>query len=285
MLKKLNEKQLKDLRLIVFDLDGTLLNDTNEIGTRSVELIKELKNYGVRFSFASGRLHSAITDHAATLQVQTPLVSLDGSLIKSYPEGKIIFESYLKEKHVKKAIKLADQLLLKIALCHDEAIYYTEHDALIPQLLDKFGAEYKEVNDFNGLTTKVLEIVLTGDMRDSLKHVAGKMMFPYSIGLNTSQYKSQRVVGQYYLEIRKQGCNKGTGLTKLIKYLKLKITETAVVGDWYNDRALFDTGALKIAVKNAVPEILRLADFVTEKSNDEDGVAEFLELVLEAKKK
>ena len=285
MNKKLNEKQLKNLSLIVFDLDGTLLNDENKIGTKSIECIAELKKLGVKISFATGRLHSAIIDHADTLKVQTPLISLDGSLIKSYPEGKIVFDSYVKEKHVKKAIKLADQLLLKIALCHDEAIYYTEHDALIPTLLDKFGAEYRQVENFNGLMDKVLEIVIIGDVRKSIKFVANKMIFPYSLGLNTAQYKSQRAVGQYYLEIRRQGCNKGTGLKRLMKFLKLKIEETAVVGDWYNDRALFDTGALKIAVSNAVPEILRLADYVTEKSNNEDGVSEFLELVLKAKTK
>lgn len=283
--QQLNEKQLKNLRLIVFDLDGTLVNDENEIGNDTQRLVKELKKLGVRFSFATGRLHSAITDHAATLGIQTPLISLDGSLIKSYPEGKIVFNSYIKEKHVQRAVKYADQFLLKIALCHDEAIYYTEHDVLIPQLLDKFGAEYKEVSSFNGLMSRVLEIVITGDMRDSLKYVANKMIFPYAFGLVTAQYKSQRVKGQYYLEIRKQGCSKGTGLKRLLNYCKIKPQETAVVGDWYNDRSLFETGALKVAVKNAVPEILRLADYITEGTNNEDGVADFLELVLKAKTK
>jgi len=281
----LDKEKLKKLKLIVFDLDGTLLNDRNEIGESSKHYVTELKKLGVKFSFASGRLHGAITEHADTLKVETPLISLDGSLIKSCPKEEIIYHSYIKPKHVIKAAKLADKYLLKIALCHDEAIYYTEHDALIPQLLDKFGAEYREVHSFAGLTDKVLEMVIVGDMRDSLKHVAGKMIFPYSFGLTTAQYKSQRVKGQYYLEIRKQGCDKGTGLKRLMNYLKVNIKETAVVGDWYNDRALFDTGAIKVAVQNAVPEILRLADMVTTKTNNEDGVSEFLEKVYLAKTK
>lgn len=275
--------RLKTIKLIIFDLDGTLLNDYNEVGKDTIILVEKLKAKGVNFSFASGRLHSAITDHAETLKLKTPLVSLDGSLLKTHPEGKILFHSYVNEKHVIKAIKLADKFLLKIALCHDEAIYYTEHDALIPKLLDKFGAEYKEVDSFKGLTSHVLEIVLTGDMRDSLRYVGSKLSFPYSWGLSTSQYKSQRVQGQYYLEVRKQGCSKGTGLTRLANILKVKIKETAVIGDWYNDQSLFDTGAFKVAVKNAVPELIRLADYVTTRTNNEDGVAEFLELVLKAK--
>jgi hypothetical protein len=65
--------------------------------------------------------------------------------------------------------------------------------------------------------------------------------------------------------------------------LKISINNTAVVGDWYNDKAMFDTEALKIAVKNAVPEIKKLADYVTEKSNNDGGVNEFLKMLLDAK--
>jgi len=66
--------------------------------------------------------------------------------------------------------------------------------------------------------------------------------------------------------------------------MKIKINETAVLGDWYNDRELFETKAIKIAVANAVPEIKRMADYITRRTNNEGGVAEFLEMVLIARK-
>ena len=84
---------LRNLKIVVFDLDGTLLDDKGTIGKDTKELIKELKEYNVRFTFASGRLHSAIINFAEELGIKTPLISLDGSLIKSYPDGKTIFES------------------------------------------------------------------------------------------------------------------------------------------------------------------------------------------------
>jgi hydroxymethylpyrimidine pyrophosphatase-like HAD family hydrolase len=57
------------------------------------------------------------------------------------------------------------------------------------------------------------------------------------------------------------------------------------IRDRYNDRSLFRTKALKIAVANAVDEIKQMADHVTKKTNNEDATAEFLEMVLEAKRK
>ena len=281
----IDKKRLKNLKLIVFDLDGTLLNSNNEIGRESRELITELRGLGVRFSFASGRLHSAIIEHANTLDLRTPLVSLDGSLIKSHPKGELIFESYIPSRYVKKAVNYADKLLLKIALCHGDAIYYTDHNSTIPEMLDKFGAKYVEVGSYEHYLDKTLEIVVAGDMKNAVRLFHRKMMFPYTFGLGASYYKSHSRGDLYYVEVRKSGTDKGTGLKRLSKHLGIRITETAVMGDWYNDRKLFETGALSIAVQNAVNEIKYHADFVTEKTNDEDAAAEFLNMVLLAKKK
>ena len=57
----------------------------------------------------------------------------------------------------------------------------------------------------------------------------------------------------------------------------------AVLGDWYNDRDLFDYGGLNVALQNAVPELKSMADYITKANNDEDGVGEFLKLLYDAK--
>ncbi|MBK8945493.1 MAG: HAD family hydrolase [Ignavibacteriae bacterium] len=276
--------RLKKIELVVFDLDGTLLNEYAEIGSKSIELVTELKKLGVRFTFATGRLHNSMIEYAKILNIATPLISLDGAIIKSYPANEIIFESYIKPKYVKKAINMADELLLKVALSHDEAIYYTEQNSLIPRLMDKYEAKFEEIESYDNLMDRTLEIVITGDYKNSIKLIENKMKFPSAFGLKTSFYKSQDQDGVYFLEIRNKNCSKGDGLLKLLKHLKINIHNTVVMGDWYNDKSLFSTKALKIAVANAVDEIKKLADHVTSKTNEEDGTAEFLEMILRAKK-
>ncbi len=280
----ISKTRLQKIKLIVFDLDGTLLTDDKQIGEKTLELVPQLEELGVRFSFASGRLHSALVKFAEQLNIKTPLISLDGSLIKSYPKGEIIFHSYIPAKHVVKAINLADKYLLKIALCHGDAIYYTEENSLIPEMIEKYGARFEEVSSYKDYLDSTLEIVMAGDYRDTIKYVTQRLLFPYTFGLSTNYYRSHSHPGIYYIESRRVGTSKGMGLKKLMKYLGLDYSQTAVLGDWYNDRSLFDTKALKVAVANAVPEITRLADFVTKRTNNEDGVAEFLEMVLKSKK-
>ncbi len=274
----------KNIKLIVLDLDGTLLDDAGQIGAETKKLVKELRDKEVIFTFASGRLHSALTVFAAELNITSPLISLDGSMIKSYPKGEVIFESVIKPKYVLKSLEYADALLINIALCHADAIYYTENNAIIPQIMDKFGAKYELVDSYERFSSKTLEIVFAGDNSPSIRYIEERMMFPYRLGLTTSFFRSQSHDGISYLEIRRNGTSKGKGLMRLLKYYKLKPSESAVIGDWYNDISLFETPAYKVAIANAVPEIKRKADHITERTNNQDGVAEFLEKVLRAKK-
>ena len=274
---------LKKIKIVVFDLDGTLLADDGTIGTETKSLIKKLSKYNVRFTFATGRLHSAITHFADEIGVETPLVSLDGSVIKSYPDGNSLFEYFVKKKYVKKAVEYARQYTLNIALCHSDAIYYTEDNSIIKQLMEKFGAKYEQVNSYDNYYDETLEISIAGDNRNFMKHVWERMSFPYSFGLKSSYFKSHHHENIYYIEVRRKKTSKGKGMLKLLKYLKIKPEEAAVVGDWYNDISLFKTNAYKVALANAVPEIKRMADLITEKSNNEDGTAEFLEKILKSK--
>lgn len=274
---------LKNIKLVVLDLDGTLLNEEGEIGKETISLTKKLRDKNVHFTFASGRLHSALIDYAEILSIDIPIISLDGALIKNHQTDEIISTSYVPEKYVHKAIKLADEKLVKIALCHSDAIYFTEYNVTIPEILDKFGAKYEEIHSYDGLYDKTLEIVCASDYGDAIKFIHNKLTFPYSFGLNTSYFKSHSRKGIYYLEVRKGGTSKGEGLNKLLKKMKIKFSETVVVGDWYNDRSLFETKAHRAAMGNAVPEIQNLATIQLKRTNNEDGVAELLEMILKAK--
>ncbi len=279
----LDVKELKRLKVIVFDLDGTLLNDQAEIGTESTRLVKLLQEKGVIFTFASGRLHSALTMYADELGIKAPIISMDGAYIKDYPNGNVISETYMPRKKVQKVIDYAERYLVKFAICQPEAIYYTEHNAVVPDLMDKFGAKFEEVDVYDHLLDNTLEMLLISDMRGHLKYIKKMMTFPYTWGLLTSYSKSLSNEGLYYLEIKRKGSTKASGLHRLVKHLKISIRETAVIGDWYNDLSLFETNAVKVALENAVGDLKDKADLITKRDNNADGVAEFLEEVLKAK--
>jgi len=119
----INKEYLRRIKLV---LDGTLTDDNDKIGEETKSLVKELSNLGVKFTIATGRLLSAVTEYANDLNIKIPLITLDGTLIKRYPGDKSVFQAFLPKKYVQRALRLTDKYLLNIALCHDSAIYYTE---------------------------------------------------------------------------------------------------------------------------------------------------------------
>lgn len=277
-------KLLKNIKFIVTDVDGTLLNDNGEVGSESKKLVKELMKLNVMVSFATGRLHSAVTEIAKELSLNGYIISLDGALIKNYTSDKTIYESYLSTNQVKKAITLSEKKLVNIVLCRASAIYYTENNSVIPSLLSKYGASYIKVDSYKEYISGTLEIVCSSDSKESIKQMEEKFNFPYTLGCNTSYFRSKKNENIFYLEIRKAGSSKGKAVTRILKHLSIKPTQTAVVGDWYNDITMFQTKAVKVAMANGIPELLNVADIVTAKSNKEDGIAEFFEMVLKSKR-
>jgi len=280
----LKSNSLKEIKLILTDIDGTLLNDNGELGIESKKLLTELMKENVIISLATGRLHSAVTEVANELSLNGYVISLDGAMIKNYHQDKIHYESFLRAGQVKKAIAIAENLLINIALCHSSSIYYTEYNSVIPSLLSKYGAFYTQVDSYEGYLSGTLEIVCSSDIKDSIKQMEEKFNFPYSIGCNTSYFRSKKNENIYYLEIRKAGSSKGKALMRLLKHLSIKPSQAAVIGDWYNDITMFQSNAVKVAVANAIPELLNIADYITTKSNRDDGTAEFFEMVLKSKR-
>jgi len=278
-----SKEALKSLKLIIFDLDGTLLRRDGTIGEETKTLVKKLKNKGVIFSFATGRLHSAITKYADVLNIKAPLISLDGCLLKSHPEGKIIFESFVPTKYVNQVLGYTRQFSIYVALCHDDAIFYTEYNSFIPEIMDKLGAKYELVDKYDDYLHETLEVVLAANNFTAINYIRDAVSFPFLSRVNTSFYQSQSHPGIYYLEIRKKGSSKGKGMERLTNYLNIHKRNTAVVCDWYNDISLLQKSVIKVAVANAVDEVKQQADFITSKTNNEDGAAEFLEMVLKAK--
>ena len=278
-----DKSSLKKIKLVVFDLDGTLLDNEGVISSRTVGLIKKLESKGILFTIASGRIHSALVDYAKSLNINIPIISLDGCCISNPVTDEIIFESFIPVRYVDKALDYADKFLLNVALCRTEAIYFTESNSVMKDMINKFGAMFEEIEDYNSIKDKTLEIVFASDYRDNIKYVYDRLRFPYTIGLNVSYYKSHKQEGIYYLEVRKRGANKGKALRKLLKNISIKKKDVAVIGDWFNDISLFENGALKVTLENGIYELKSMADIVIHKSNNEEGVAEFLDMLLKVK--
>ncbi|CAN5440436.1 Cof-type HAD-IIB family hydrolase [soil metagenome] len=271
-------KRFKDVKLIVSDVDGTLLNHENELTEYTIDIIKKLQSKGILFTLATQRIYSSLSDIIDALDISIPVISVNGAYIRSRT-GEVINRSVLKPGQVRKAIELSDNTFVRIALCSEGEIVFTDGNSVIRDFMKRVGTTYKEVESYDEYLGKTLEVILMGSEKHEVKKIFTKMKFPYTVGLRIKYYKSAAVQGYYNLEILKNGISKKTGLKHLANHLNLKKDQVVVMGDWYNDRDLFEFGGLNVALQNAVSELKSKANYITERTNDEEGVAHFLQMI------
>ena len=272
------KKRFSRIKLIVSDIDGTLVTNDNQLNPQTVEIIKLIKKKKIFFSLASQRVHSSIYPIAKELEIKIPYISLNGSLVQDN-EGKVILnKSVIDKKYVEKAVKLAEKYYVKIALCYNDEIIYTDDNSVLKDFMTRLGTTYTLVKSYDKYLDNVLEIIMCGNDKKIMKHVQGKMRLPFGFYLKVKYHRSQSFQGVYNVEIIRKGVNKKTGMRLLTNYLKIKKEEVLVFGDWFNDRDLFQFGGTNIALENAVDELKEMADYITDKSNEENGVGEFLKM-------
>ena len=266
------------IKLIVSDIDGTLVNNNGDLSPQTIQIVKKLQEKDILFSLASQRVHSSIVPLAKQLNIKIPLISLNGTLIQDVKGKVVLNKSIIDEKYVKKALKFAETYYVKIALCYNDEIIYTEDNSVIKDFMTRLGTTYTLVKSYDDHMNNVLEIIMSGNDRKVMKHIQGKMQPPFGLFLKVKYYRSQTFQGVFNIEIIRKGVSKRTGLKMLTKYLNISKDEVMVFGDWYNDRDLFQFGGTNIALENAVDELKEMADYVTDKSNDDGGVGEFLKM-------
>lgn len=275
------KSRLKRIRLVVSDVDGTLTNSDNELGEVTKDLVKKLRVKGILTTFATQRIHSSIVDFAKELEIEIPIITVNGALIQDL-QGKALFKAVINPKYVTKALNFCNEFFVRIALVYNDEIVYTEDNSVLKDFMYRLGTNYRLVDSYKKYVNDVLEIIMMGNEKSVIKHIQRKMNFPYKFFVYAKYFRSSTRLGIYNLEIKKSGTSKLTGLKKLVKHLKYKKHEVVVIGDWYNDRELFEYGGLNVALQNAVAELKNNAHYITEKTNNEDGVGEFLKLLYDS---
>ena len=278
---KINDR-LKKIKLIVSDVDGSIVDSQNELGEETKDLVKKLAAKDVKITFATQRIHSSVTGFAEELGIDIPIISINGALIKDI-KGNILSKSIVDPKIVKKAMDFAEKYFVRIALVHEDEIVFTESNSVLRDFMYRLGADYRLVDSYDKYTDNILEIIMMGNEKSVVRYIQKKINFPWKLFHTAKYFRSSSKLGVYHLEVRKSGTSKKTGIHKLVKHLGYHKNQVAVIGDWFNDLVLFEYGGFNVALQNAVAELKLMADYVTEKTNDEDGVAEFLKMVYDSK--
>jgi len=263
------------IRLVIADVDGTLVTQGNTLTAATMEAARELNRAGIRLAVTSGRPPRGLQMLVEPLRLEGRIASFNGGVYVE-PDMKVVTTHLLPAETAQQAVRLILEAELDVWLyttdewlVRDKYGPHVAHEThavrFEPRIARRFGEE-----DF----ARAVKVVGVSDDLASIarceKSVQGVL------GACASASRSQ----SHYLDVTHPLANKGEVVTTLSQLLDVPPDEIATIGDGANDVLMFARSGYSIAMGNAAEEVKAKASAVTA-SNEEEGFAKAMrELVL-----
>jgi Cof subfamily protein (haloacid dehalogenase superfamily) len=259
------------IKLIVSDLDGTLLCDEQKISSEFKEVFQELKEKNILFASASGRQYYNMIEVLEEYKDDMVFIAENGCIMFENEVQKYI--SNLDRNEANELIEIARGVEgTEIYLCGKESAYIeTSEDKYVDIARTYFG-RYQIVDDLTKVEDDILKVSIFDYHNDVNKktdsyfrHLEDR--FQLTLG------------GSMWYDIIPKGANKGEAVKELQKLKNIKSEETMIFGDYMNDYEMMKCGKYNFAMKNAHPDLLKIASFVAE-DNNSNGVPRAIRKVI-----
>jgi len=259
-------------KMLVLDLDDTLLRDDYSISQRTKELLIQAQQAGVKVVLASGRPTPAMEQYALELQLakyDSFLISFNGAVVTSVRDKDILFESSLTRTEVHSLHDFSVENNVHILTYSEKGIISDTESEYIDIEVQLTGIPHYKVPCFKSeVNSSAVKCILL-EHPDYLKLVEKKLKAERT-DLSVSLSKP------FFLEVMPHGIDKASSIDFLAKKLGIKQSEVIAVGNAANDLSMIEYAGMGIWVDNVSLELRDKADCVVA-SNNQDGVAEVIE--------
>jgi len=267
------------IRLLVADIDGTLVRTDKSLSDATVSAAGRLREAGIMLALISARPASGIVPLAARLGLTGVFGAFNGSTIAKC-DGSVVSAERLDDAAAARALELLAQPTIDLWLYADERWYATQTDNPHTER-EKLSAGVDPiiVADLAPLAHRVDKIV--GVSEDHARLARLDPEIAAALGDKATVARSHA----YFLDVTPPSGNKGDGIARIAEAAGVALGNTAAIGDGMNDIAMLKRVGLAVAMGNAPAEVKAAAGHVT-RSNDEDGVAAAIdEIVIPASRR
>lgn len=263
--------------MIATDLDGTLLDSHKQVSAETRKVLRELKNRGILFGIASGRPVESGQILVHDWGLENDISFLIGM------NGGALYDMRTKAKH--KYYPLSGDKILEIMEHFKDMDVIFQcmlgNDRFVSKSTEKTRAHAKlfcehehevDLQEFlPGREIDKLILFLDPELMPAVRQRATTFSDP--------AYTSMQTADNLY-EYMDPRINKGFGIEKACKHYGITPDHVVAFGDAENDEAMIETVGLGVAMANASDELKKIADVVLEETNDQDGLAHFVENVV-----
>lgn len=256
-----------DYKLLITDLDGTMLNSNSEISKKNLEAVHELQKRGKFISVGSGRLYVDAIKFARQLGCQNNFNIANGGLT-IFREGEEEVVAHFEENFFKRIVDI---------LRYNDIPFVVMTSDHAGSFYDKTSEEFvhrcREINpdtSIDFVETDVRNLKNVFKISSSYKNVDHIFLHREMERLH-SDIRAD-IAGEYFIDLSPRGVSKWSGALRIAKEMGISTKEIIAVGDQENDMQIVGNVGLGIAMKNAVDRLKNVADVVLPYTNDEDGL-------------
>lgn len=271
-------------KLLVFDLDGTLLTDAKDITPRTRETLKRAKNKGYALCFASGRCEEMMSIYQDAVGGCDYCISCNGAKTMDLGHHTLIASKVFRDDDVNGVLEYVMSRRMDFMMYGVDRIYFPaysekmkEHVKKYERLSEKWGFPVR-LNAM-GISSQELPVHLQNILKIVVYMRNEEEQQAYVAFVKAQDNLIGESTGYGLLGTFEKSVSKKTAVECLMAYMKITKEDVYVFGDYDNDLSMFSAAANRIAVENAVAKIKEKATWITA-SNNEDGVAVYLENVL-----
>lgn len=274
-------------RLLAIDIDGTLVNSQHELTERTRRAVLRAKRAGVEIVLATGRRYSRVLPLVEPLELNVPLITASGALIKRASDHQTLFQAEFQPRALEVCLETiaahAYEAVLYGDTFHEGFDFYHRDVSTSCQLLTEFFAKNQGFGRvYARLMTEPPPGIFAGFVmgtRDQMHALVNEIECALPRQLYLHVLRSPRYAG-FMCEIAPAGVSKWTGVSRLAEEWGIAPAEICAVGDDVNDIPMIEAAGLGIAMGNAVAETKAAADRIAP-TNDEDGLEWVVDWVLE----
>ncbi|MCO6565137.1 MAG: HAD family phosphatase [Apibacter sp.] len=259
------------IKLIVTDMDGTLLHSDYTLNKEFFTIYEKLKKFDIKFVVASGRQYESLLGVFESIKDEIYFIAENGGNVVY--QGKHIFVHELDQHVINEVVQLIRPLPnTQMLLCGIKSAYIEEGFSEFEKQIAPYYPKRKIIPSF----------------QESINDQIVKMAIYNTVGseeniLPCVEHLSENfqvvVSGKFWLDISVKNADKGFALKEVQEILKISKEETMAFGDFLNDIGMMNECYFSYAMKNAHPKLYEISKFKTD-SNDEDGVLKILKEVI-----
>ena len=273
-----------EIKLIALDMDGTLLDNRKEISPRTLKALETASQKGAETVICTGRVMQGIRDYLSILPFVRYCVTSNGASVFDLKENRYLHQNLIPTQKAQKVLQLYRSSGGLAEVYSRNMSYMSMED--YGDLSNRYGAS-QTVRSY--LLRKNEPVESLSQLIESRTEGVEKFNLSFFPAVTYSQiWNRLNVLGGLSLtysdirniEVNVHDCNKGTGLAALAEDLNIPAGQVMAIGDSLNDREMLLYAGHPVAMGNASDDIKALTDTVIH-SNDEDGIAHFLEILFQ----